>query len=270
VTTMTFAAADSATMLGRSLRHGLRHPLTLLTGLITPIVLLLMFVYILGDSLGSGIAGPNGGRGAYLAFITPSMLLLTTCYGGGTTAVTVSVDLTEGIVRRFRSMAIFRPSLLIGHVLGGVIRTMAAVVLVLAVAVLIGFRSGASPLAWLAAAGLLTLLALGLTWLNLGFGAVAQSPSGASMASLPLQLLPILSSAFAPTDRMPAVVRWVAQNQPLTPVIDTLRGLLLGSAIGHRGLVAVAWCVGLTLAGFAWSVWTLNRRRGGAAGTAGS
>src|SRR3569833_1214653 len=160
----------------------------LLSGLLTPIVLLLMFVYLLGGAL-----APSVGTGAYIDYITPSMLLLTACYGGSTTAVTVSVDLTEGIINRFRTMAIFRPSVLVGHVLGGVLRTLCAIALVLGVALLMGYRSPAGFSSWLAAAGLLTFLTFALTWLTIAVGSSAKSPGGANSAALPLQLLPIVS-----------------------------------------------------------------------------
>jgi ABC-2 type transport system permease protein len=243
---------DSLTMLRRSLRHGLRYPLMLMSGLLTPIILLLMFVYVVGGVL--------GGRSEYLGYVAPSMLLLTACYGGGTTAVTVSVDLTEGIINRFRTMPIFRAAVLAGHVLGGVIRTLCAIALVLEVAVLMGFRPAASGAQWLAAIGLLTLLAFALTWLTIAPGSAARSPGGADTAALPLQLLPVLSSAFVPTGSMPPVLRWVAAHQPFTPIVDTLRGLLTGTPADHSGPLAVAWCTGMTIIGCGWALVAFHRR----------
>jgi ABC-2 type transport system permease protein len=260
MSTMTYAVSDSLTMLRRSVRHGIRYPLMLISGLATPIILLLVFVYIFGSALGAGVEDVSAGRLGYLKYIAPSMLLLTVCYGGGTTAVTVSVDLTQGIVNRFRTMSISRGALLVGHVVGGVIRTMAAVVLVLGVALLIGYRSDATPLEWLAALGLLTFLAFALSWLMIAFGSAAKSPGGANTAALPLQLLPLLSSAFVPTAGMPSALRAIAQYQPFTPIIDTLRGLLGGAPIGNNGIVALCWCTGISIVGFVWSTAVFNRR----------
>jgi len=260
MSTLSYAISDSGTMLRRSLRHGLRYPLMLISGLLTPIILLLVFVYIFGSTLAEGAGSAEQGRLAYLNYITPSMLLLTACYGGGTTAVTVSVDLTEGIINRFRTMAIFRPSLLIGHVFGGLIRTMTAVLLVLGVALALGFRSKASWVEWVAALGLIALLTFALTWLTIAFGSAAKNPGGANTMALPLQLLPLLSSAFVQTDSMPTVLRWIAEYEPFTPIIDTLRGLLKGGAIGNSGILAVTWCVAIMVVGFVWALIAFNRR----------
>jgi ABC-2 type transport system permease protein len=254
------ALGNTGTMLHRSLRHGLRFPMMLITGLVTPVILLLMFVYIFGGALGSGAGGMPGGRTAYLDYIAPSMFLTTVCYGGGTTAVTVSVDLTEGIVDRFRTMPISQSAVLAGHVLGGVIRTLTAVGLIMAAAVGLGFRTGASAQQWAAAIGLLVLVTVGLTWLTIAFGAAAKNPAGANTAVLPLQILPLISSAFVATSTMPAPVRIFAECQPFTPIIDTLRGLLVGGPIGHDAWIAVAWCVAAALTGFAWSRRSFRKR----------
>ncbi|MFI9366121.1 ABC transporter permease [Kitasatospora sp. NPDC053057] len=257
---LPYAISDTMTMLRRSLRHGVRYPVMLVSGLATPIILLLLFVYILGGALGSGVGGASVGRAGYLNYIAPSMALLTVCYGGGSTAVTVSVDLTEGIVRRFRTMPISRAAVLTGHVLGGFIRTMATVVLVLAVALLMGFRPTATPIEWLAAIGLLALLSLAITWLTIAFGSAAKSPGGANTAALPLQILPLVSSAFVPTGSMPVGIRWFAEYQPFTPVIDTLRGLLMGSEIGNSAYLALGWLIAITLVGFVWATMAFHAR----------
>ncbi|MET9971030.1 ABC transporter permease [Streptomyces sp. NPDC006356] len=260
MSSVSYAVSDSMTMLRRSLRHGIRYPVMLVSSLATPIILLLMFVYILGGTMGAGMGGGSLGRTDYLNYIAPSMILLTVCYGGGTTAVMVSVDLTEGIVKRFRTMPISRSSVLTGHVIGGTIRTLATVTLVLLVALLMGFRPNSSPVEWLAALGVLTLLSLALTWLAIAFGAQAKSPGGANTAMLPLQLLPLVSSAFVPTDSMPTPVRLFAEYQPFTPVIDTLRGLLMGSEIGNSGYAALGWMLGILLVGFLWARAAFHRR----------
>ncbi|SER89381.1 ABC-2 type transport system permease protein [Lentzea xinjiangensis] len=253
---LALSTSNSATMLRRSLLHGVRYPLMLVSGLLTPVILLLLFVYILGGALGATM--PDGRMG-YLNYIAPSMVLLTVCYGGGATAVTVSVDMTEGIINRFRTMPISRASLLIGHVIGGVLRTMVSVLLVLAVALLMGFRPSATPVEWVATLGVLTMLAFALTWLTVALGASAKSPAGANTAILPIQLLPLVSSAFVPTDSMPGVIRWIAEYQPFTPVIDTVRGLLIGSPIGNSALIAAIWCVGITVVSFFWARAGFNR-----------
>ena len=257
----SIAVGNTGTMLHRSLRHGVRFPMMLITGLVTPVILLLMFVYIFGGALGSGSQGMPGGRSAYLDYIAPSMILTTVCYGGGTTAMTVSVDMTEGIIDRFRTMPISQSAVMAGHVLGGVIRTLVAVALILATALGLGFRPSATPAEWAGAAGLLLLVTVGLTWLSIAFGAAAKNPSGANTAVLPLQILPLISSAFVATSTMPTPVRLFAEYQPFTPIIDTLRGLLVGGHIGHDAWIAVAWCTGAALIGFVWSRRTFSKRR---------
>ena len=257
----SIAVRNSGTMLHRSLRHGVRFPMMLITGLVTPVILLLMFVYIFGGALGSGADGMPGGRSAYLDYIAPSMFLTTVCYGGGTTAVTVSVDMTQGIVNRFRTMPISQSALMAGHILGGVLRTLAAVGLIMAAAVGLGFRPHASAAQWAAAVGLLLLVTVGLTCLTIAFGAAAKSPGGANTAVLPLQILPLISSAFVATGTMPTPVRLFAEYQPFTPIINTLRGLLVGGPIGQDAWVAAAWCAGAALIGFTWSRRSFSKRR---------
>ena len=169
------------------------------------------------------------------------------------------MDMTEGIVARFRTMAIFRPSVLTGHVLGSMIQTMLSLAVVLVVAVLIGFRPDASPVEWVAAAGMLAAITFAVTWLSVAFGLVTKTVEAASNLPTPLVFLPFLGSGFVPTDSMPAGLRWFAEYQPFTPVIETVRGLLLGTAIGTSGVVAVAWCAGITLVGYLWARRLYNR-----------
>ncbi|MGO4424888.1 ABC transporter permease, partial [Streptomyces sp. MCAF7] len=170
------------------------------------------------------------------------------------------MDMTEGLIARFRTMAVYRGSVIIGHVVGSVLQSIASVVLVGAVGVAIGFRStDATVLEWLAAFGLLALFALALTWIAIGMGMASSNPEAASNAAMPLILLPLISSAFIPADTMPGWFRPIAEYQPFTPAIETLRGLLLGTGIGHNGWLAVAWCVGLTLLGYFWSMSLFNR-----------
>ncbi|MFB9833796.1 ABC transporter permease [Actinoallomurus acaciae] len=253
MSTLALSARDSATMLRRSLRHMLRYPSMTLMIAGMPVVFLLIFVYVFGGTMGNGLGGVAGGRHAYVNFVTPGIVLMTIAGAATATAVSVAMDMTEGIVARFRTMAISRASVLTGHVVGSVIQNLLSMALVVAVALAIGFRPTADLVEWLAAVGLLTLLVLALTWLSVGLGLFSKTPESASNAPMPLMLLPFLGSGFVPTDSMPAGLRWFAEYQPFTPVIDTLRGLLMGGPIGDSGVIAIAWCVGIATAGYLWS-----------------
>jgi ABC-2 type transport system permease protein len=256
---LSLAVRDSGTMLRRNLLHARRYPSLTLNLLLTPVVLLLLFVYVFGGVMSAGIGG-GADRSAYIAYLVPGILMMTI---GGTvvgTAVSVSGDMSEGIIARFRTMAIHRGSVLVGHVAGSVLQSVMSVVLVGAVAVAIGFRSAdATALEWLAAFGLLALVALALTWIAVGMGLVSPNAEAASNNALPLIVLPLISSAFVPVDAMPGWFQPIAEYQPFTPAIETLRGLLLGSAIGHNGWLAVAWCAGLTVLGYLWSKAAFDR-----------
>ncbi|WP_405975997.1 ABC transporter permease [Streptomyces sp. NBC_00988] len=258
MSTLSLAVRDSSTMLRRNLLHARRYPSLTLNLLLTPIMLLLLFVYIFGDVLSTGIGGAD--RSDYVAYLVPGILMMTI---GGTvigTAVSVATDMNEGIIARFRTMAIHRGSVLVGHVVGSVIQCVASVVLVGAVAVAIGFRStDATALEWLAAFGLLALFSLALTWIAVGMGMVSPSAEAAANSAQPLILLPLISSAFIPADTMPGWFQPIAEYQPFTPAIETLRGLLLGTGIGNNWWIALAWCVGLTVLGYRWSTAAFNR-----------
>ncbi|WP_329136888.1 ABC transporter permease [Streptomyces sp. NBC_01476] len=256
---LSLAVRDSNTMLRRNLLHARRYPSLTLNLLLTPIMLLLLFVYVFGDVMSAGIGG-GADRSAYIAYIVPGIVMMTI---GGTVvgaAVSVATDMTEGVIARFRTMAIHRGSVIIGHVVGSVLQSLAGVVLVGAVAVAIGFRStGATAVEWLAAFGLLTLFALALTWIAVGMGMASANAEAASNSAMPLILLPLISSAFVPADAMPGWFRPVAEYQPFTPAIETLRGLLLGTAIGDNWWLAIAWCVVLAALGHRWSTALFNR-----------
>jgi ABC-2 type transport system permease protein len=257
MSSLALAARDSSTMLRRNLLHARRYPSLTLNLLLTPIMLLLLFVYIFGDVMGAGIGG--GDRSAYIAYIVPGLLLMTIGSTVIGTAVSVSNDMTEGIIARFRTMAIHRGSVLVGHVVGSVLQSIMSVVLVGAVAVAIGFRStDAGVLEWLGAFGMLVLFAMAVTWIAVGMGLISPNAEAASNNAVPLILLPLLSSAFVPIDAMPGWFQPIAEYQPFTPAIETLRGLLLGSEIGHNGWLAVAWCVGLAVLGYFWSTSKFN------------
>ncbi|HEV2920344.1 MAG TPA: ABC transporter permease, partial [Actinomycetota bacterium] len=253
MSTLTYAVADSATMLRRQLRHMRRYLSMTLMLIGMPIVFLLLFVYIFGGTLGAGLGGPVGGRAEYLEYVLPGILLIAVAAGAIGTSISVAMDMTEGIIARFKTMAIFRPSVLTGHVLGSMIQTMLSLAVVTAVAVLIGFRTDATLVEWTATVGVLAAITFALTWLCVAVGLVAKNPEGASNLPMPLLLLPFLGSGFVPTESMPAGLRWFAEYQPFTPMIETLRGLLLGTAIGNSAAVAAAWCVGITLISFLWA-----------------
>jgi len=256
---LSYAARDSATMLRRNLRHMLRYPSLTLMLVGMPVIFLLLFVYVFGGALGAGIGGASGGRAEYVDYVTPGIILMTVAGAATGTAVSVAMDVTEGIVARFRTMAISRASVLTGHVVGSVIQTLLCMAVVVGVALLIGFRPSAGPLEWLAVVGVLTLFVLALTWLSVALGLVSKTVEAASNAPMPLMLLPFLGSGFVPTDSMPTGLRWFAEYQPFTPVIETLRGLLLGSPIGDSAYVSVAWCTGIALVGYLWAKKLFNR-----------
>ena len=246
--------SDSGTMLRRNIRHMRRYPsLTLFIAGI-PVVLLLLFVYVFGGTLGAGLGGVTaGGRDAYIAYVIPGILLMTVAGAAQGTAISVAMDMNEGIVARFRTMAIARASVLTGHVVGSLIQTGLALVIVVVVAFLIGFRPTTGPLAWLGAAGLVGLAALAITWLSVALGMSTKSVETASNLPMFLILLPFLSSGFVPTATMPDALRLFADNQPFTPIIETLRGLLFGTPVGDKWLFAVGWCVAISLLGFLWA-----------------
>ncbi|MEU9053088.1 ABC transporter permease [Streptomyces sp. NPDC048384] len=259
MSSLSLAVRDSTTMLRRNLLHARRYPSLTLNLLLTPIMLLLLFVYIFGDTMSAGIGGGGADRSKYIAYIVPGLLLMTIGSTTIGTAVSVATDMTEGIIARFRTMAIHRGSVLIGHVIGSVLQSILSVVLVGAVGVAIGFRStDATVLEWLAAFGLLVLFAMALTWIAVGMGLSSPNAEAASNQAMPLILLPLLSSAFVPVNTMPGWFQPIAEYQPFTPAIETLRGLLLGSEIGHNGWLAVVWCLGLAVLGYFWSTSKFN------------
>jgi ABC-2 type transport system permease protein len=262
MTSLAYTVADSATMLRRNLKHQLRYPslTVMLAGL--PIVFLLLFVYVFGGQLGNRLGGHGAdGRGAYLTYIVPGILLITVASAALGTAISVATDMTGGIIDRFRTMAISRAAVLTGHVIGSLLQTLAVLVLVTGVALAIGFRPHASALEWLAAAGVLALFAFALIWLSAALGLAAKSVETASNTPMFLTLLPFLSSAFVPTASMPAGLRQFAEYEPFTPVTQTVRGLLTGGPIGAHAIAAIAWSAGIALASYLWAVRLYNRRR---------
>ena len=258
----SYVVADAITMLRRNLLHMVRYPGLSVFTILGPVVILLLFVFVFGGTLGAGLPGvdPAGGREAYLAYVLPGILAITIAGGAGGTATTVSMDMTEGITARFRTMAISRSAVLAGHVLGNTIQTMIAVALVLGVGLLVGFRPTAGPIEWIAAIGLIVLIAYAISWLAVAMGIQAKSVETASNLPLLLVILPMLGSGFVPTESMPAWMQGFAQYQPFTPFIETVRGLLLGTPLGWNPVFGIGWCVVIVVAGYAWSMVIYERK----------
>jgi ABC-2 type transport system permease protein len=262
MTSLAYTVSDSGTMLRRNLRHQLRYPSLTLMLAGFPIVFLLLFVFVFGGQLGAGLGGHGaGGRGAYLTYVVPGILIITVASAALGTAISVATDMTGGIIDRFRTMSISRAAVLTGHVVGSLLQTLAVLVLVAGVSLAIGFRSHASALEWLAAAGVLALFAFALIWLSAALGLAAKSVETASNTPMFLTLLPFLSSGFVPTASMPAGLRQFAEYEPFTPVTQTVRGLLSGGPIGMHAIAAIAWSAGIALASYFWAVRLYNRRR---------
>ncbi|WP_328991219.1 ABC transporter permease [Kribbella sp. NBC_01245] len=249
MSSLTLALTDSATMLRRNLLHAARYPGLSLGSLGMPVIMLLLFVYVFGGAIGPAAAG----GGEYIDYLVPGILLMAVAAGSISTAVAVCTDMTEGIIARFRTMAIFRPSVLTGHVIGSMILTMGSLVLVVGVGLLMGFRPNASFGDWLGAAAILAAITFAFTWLAVAMGLVSQTPEAASNVVLPLQFLPFLSSTFVPVDSMPSGLRWFAEYQPFTPITETIRGLLMGTPIGNQWIYSIIWCAVITVIGYLWS-----------------
>lgn len=244
--------SDAMTMVWRNVRHTRRNPGTIVMTIGLPVLLLLLFVGVFGSTLSAGFG--SAWRGAdYIDYVLAGVLLMTVGYGSTTTALAVNRDMTEGVINRFRTMAISRTSVLTGHVVGSTVRTLVSAVLVVLVALGLGLRLDSGPLGWLGAAGLLALITVAMTWLAVAVGLAAKTAEAIAPFTLVIQLLPFLSSAFVPPEAMDGAIRWFAAHEPFTPIIDTLRGLLLGTRVGDDWIVAVTWCVALALAGYLWA-----------------
>ena len=244
----TYFVRDSAALLGRSLRHIVRSPDTIITTAVTPIAMLLMFVYVFGGSIDSG-------EGTYVNYLLPGILLITIASGVAYTSLRLHTDIAGGIFERFQSMPIARSAVLWGHVLTSLIANLVSLVVVVLVALAIGFRSGAGILAWLGVLAIIVLFTLALTWLAVSAGLVAKSPDGAGAFAYPLLFLPFVSSAFVPTAGMSGPVKWFAEHQPVTSIVNTLRNLYANGPLGNDVWIALAWCVGLLVVS-----WTLAMR----------
>ena len=245
--------SDSTVMIGRSLRHTTRNVDSLLLSAALPVMLMLLFVYVFGGAIGTT-------RAQYVNYVVPGIILLCTGYGASTTAVSVAHDMATGVIDRFRSLPILSSAVLTGHVVASLARNAFATLLVIGVAVAVGFRTDASALNWLAVAGVLGLYVLAMSWASVALGLLAKSVEGASGFTFFVLFLPYLSSAFVPTDTMPVGLRAVADNQPVTPVIETVRGLLHGTPIGDSGWLATLWFGVILLAGYLSATYLFRRR----------
>jgi len=243
----------TAALTGRSLRHITRSPDTIITTTIMPIAFLLLFVYVFGGAI-------NTGSDSYVNYLLPGILLITIASGISYTAFRLFLDMKSGIFERFQSMPIARSSVLWAHVLTSLVANVISVVVVVLVAVLMGFHSGAGVLDWLAVAGILMLFTLALTWIAVIPGLTAKSPDGASAFSYPLIFLPFISSAFVPTDSMPGAVRAFAENQPVTTIVNTIRDLLTQQPVGTDIWIALAWLVGILIVAYTFAMATYRRK----------
>jgi len=249
----TYVLHDTDVLLRRSLRHILRSPDTIITTAVTPIAMLLLFVYVFGGAIDVGGA-------SYVNYLLPGILLITVASGIAYTAFRLFTDVSGGIFERFQSMPITRSAFLWGHVLTSLVANMTSLVLVVLVALAMGFRTGAGVLAWLAVLGIMLLFTLALTWLAVIPGLTAKTVDGVSGFSYPLIFLPFVSSAFVPTDSMPGPVQWFAEHQPVTSIVNTIRSLFEQQPVGSDGWVAVAWCVGLLLVAYALAMRTYRSK----------
>ena len=250
------AVNDTAVLTGRSLTHILRSPDTIITTVVTPIALMLLFVYVLGGAINTG------SRESYINYMLPGILLITIASGVAYTAYRLFLDMQGGIFERFQSMPIARSSVLWAHVLTSVAANLVSIIVVTGVALLMGFRTGASPLAWLAVAGMLILFTLALTWIAVIAGLSAKTVDGASAFSYPLIFLPFISSAFVPTDSMPGPVAWFAEHQPVTSIVDTIRALFAQQPVGGEIWVALAWLVGILAVAYGFANLKYRRKLG--------
>ncbi|HEV2952711.1 MAG TPA: ABC transporter permease [Candidatus Dormibacteraeota bacterium] len=260
MTNLAIAAQDSATMLGRELKHTRRlFGLLFVGSILVPVVMLLLFDYILGGAIGLGLGGREGGR-AYIDFLVPGILMMTVAAGSSATAINVCTDMTGGIFDRFRVMAVGRGALLAGHIWVSVLRTLVTATVVIGVGVMVGFRPRASGWDWVGLIGIVAAFSFAVTWLSAAIGMAAKSAAAANGWTLPIQfLLPFLSSTFVPTDTMPAGLRWFAERQPFTPVVDSMRDLLGGAPIGSAAYLALVWCGVMALAGYLWTRLAFDR-----------
>jgi ABC-2 type transport system permease protein len=252
MSTISAPLTDSRIMLRRNLRHILRNPTSIFNGILMPVVLMLLLVYVFGNAFNVGEH--------YIEYATPGLIVLAITYGLAATAVSVNSDMTRGIINRFKVMNVSRGAVLTGHVLATVLGCLIAVAVIIGMAFALGFRSPATLLDWLGAIGIVAAAAFAAAWLTVALGMAAKTPESAGLTVVPLLLLPFLSSAVVPAAKMGQGVRQFAQYQPFTPIIESLRGLLAGTPSGGYAAAALAWCAGIALAGYLWSRATFSKR----------
>ncbi|HEY6799630.1 MAG TPA: ABC transporter permease [Agromyces sp.] len=240
---------------GRSLRHSLRDGESLLMAIMLPVLLMLLFTYVFG-----GAIDPTGG---YVDYVVPGIILLCAGFGASSTAVYVASDMKAGIIDRFRTMPVRASAVLTGHVVASLLRNLVATGLVVCVALLVGFRPTADAWGWAGALGMIALWILAITYLFAALGLASKSPEGANAYGFIILFLPYLSSAFVPVDSMPQWLQWIAENQPVTPIIETIRGLLMGTPMNGQAWWGIGWCVAILVVSFAWGAWLFRRKAGG-------
>jgi ABC-2 type transport system permease protein len=244
--------SHSMVMLRRNFKHITRNPTSVFNAVLMPVVIMLMFVYMLGDAFNVGVD--------YVDYATPGLMLLAVCYGLGATATSVNSDMTKGIINRFKVMDVPRGAVLTGHVVASVLTNLVAIAVLIGVAFALGYSPSASFLDWLGVVGIVLLLGFATGWFTVALGLAAKSPETAGLAAVPLVMLPFFSSAIVPAEKMGPGVRQFAQYQPFTPIIETMRGLLNGAPSSSNALVAIAWCVGIALVGYLWARSTFKKR----------
>ncbi|MDX2968614.1 ABC transporter permease [Kribbella solani] len=242
----------SMVMLRRNFKHIARNPTSVFNAVLMPVVVMLMFVYMLGDAFSVGVR--------YVDYATPGMLLLAVCYGLGSVATSVNSDMTKGIINRFKVMDVPRGAVLTGHVIASLLTNLIAIAAIIGVAFALGFKPSANAAEWLGVIGLVVLLGLATGWLTVALGLAAKSPETAGLASVPLVMLPFFSSAIVPADKMGPGLKQFAEYQPFTPIIESLRGLLSGSAATGDLLAALAWLIGIAVVGYVWATATFKKR----------
>jgi ABC-2 type transport system permease protein len=243
---------NAIVMLRRNFKHIARNPMTVFNAVLMPVIVMLMFVYMLGGAFSVGVS--------YVDYATPGLILLAVCYGLGSTATAVNSDMTKGIINRFKVMDVSRGAVLTGHVVASVLTNVIAVGAIIGVAFLLGFRPAAGLLDWLGVIGVVLLLSFATSWLTVALGMAAKSVETAGLASVPLVMLPFFSSAIVPAEKMGPGVRQFAEYQPFTPIIETIRGLLGGTPSAGTAVVAVAWCVAIAVVGYVWARSTFTKR----------
>ena len=252
MSTVASPLGDSAIMLRRNFKHTLRNPTAVFNAVLFPVVIMLMFVYLLGDAFSVGVK--------YVDYATPGMIVLAICYGLGSTATAVNSDMTTGIINRFKVMDVSRGAVLTGQVIASLLNNVIAVAAIVGTAFALGFHPSASLLDWLGVAGMVVLVGFSIGWFTVALGLSAKSVETAGLATVPLIMLPFLSTAIVPAAKMGPGAKQFAEYQPFTPIIETFRGLLTGSVHAGDAIAAIAWCVGIGVVGYLWAVSTFKKR----------